>query len=57
MWSTGGRTVGDGSGGAPARPGAGLDEAAPDRVADELDPVAHPELAQDVRAVGFDRLL
>ena len=39
------------------RRGSGLDEPAPDRVAHELDAVAHPELAQDVRAVGLDRLL
>src|SRR4051794_6499123 len=35
----------------------GLDEALADRVADELDAVAHPELAQDVRAVRLHRLL
>ena len=39
----------------PAR--LGLDEAAADRVAHELDAVAHAELAQQVGAVGLDRLL
>src|SRR5205085_10944211 len=34
-----------------------LDQAAPDRVADELDPVAHAELAHRVRPVVLDRLL
>src|SRR5436853_1311380 len=34
-----------------------LDQAAADRVADELDPVAHPELAHRVGAVILDRLL
>src|SRR4051812_8726685 len=34
-----------------------LDEAAADRVAHELHAVAHPELAQQVAAVGFDGLL
>src|SRR6185312_2965893 len=36
---------------------SGLDEPAPDRVAHELDAVAHAELAQHVRAVRLDRLL
>src|SRR4051812_13242896 len=31
-----------------------LDESAADRVADELDAVAHPELAQQVAAVRLD---
>src|SRR3954451_11000157 len=34
-----------------------LDQAAPDRVAHELHPVAHPQLGEDVRAVALDRLL
>src|SRR5919197_2775904 len=34
-----------------------LDQAAPDRVAGELDPVPHPELLEDVRAVPLHRLL
>src|SRR3954449_5810246 len=34
-----------------------LDEAAADRVAHELHAVAHPELAQQVAAVGLDGLL
>src|SRR4051812_46541415 len=34
-----------------------LDEAAADRVTRELDPVAHPELLEDVRAVALDGLL
>src|SRR5918996_3948190 len=34
-----------------------LDQAAPDRVADQLDAVAHAELAHRVRAVTLDRLL
>src|SRR3954454_3896456 len=34
-----------------------LDQPAADRVADELDAVAHAELAQDVRAVRLDGLL
>src|SRR5215212_6809438 len=42
---------------APVPPGSGLDEPAPDRVARELDAVAHPELLEDVRAVAFDGLL
>ena len=33
----------------------GLDEAAADRVACEVDTVAHAELAEDVGAVAFDR--
>ena len=36
---------------------SGLDEPAPDRVADQLDAVAHPELAQEVPAVGLHGLL
>src|ERR1700746_3595195 len=35
---------------------SGLDEAAPDRVPGRLDPVAHPELLEDVRAVTLDGL-
>src|SRR4051812_4953624 len=34
-----------------------FDQSAPDRVADELDAVAHPELGEDVRAVALDGLL
>src|SRR5437763_17174734 len=55
MWSAGARTAGDGS--AQARGGSGLDEAAPDRVANQLDPIAHAELAQHVGPVRLDRLL
>lgn len=36
---------------------SGLDESAADRVAGECDPIAHAELAQNVRAVALDRLL
>ena len=36
---------------------SGLDQAAADRVADQLDPVAHAELAHRVGAVVLDRLL
>src|SRR5918997_2228110 len=36
---------------------SGLDQPAPDRVAHELDAVAHLELAHEVRAMGLDRLL
>src|SRR5690349_1654587 len=53
--------AGDGvaaAGSAGARPTrSGLDEAAADRVAGELHPVAHAELLEDVRAVALDRLL
>ena len=35
-------------------PRSGLDEAATDRVAGELDPIAHAELVEDVRAVVLD---
>src|SRR3954447_23784603 len=35
----------------------GLDQPALDRVPDQLDAVAHPELAQDVRAMRLDGLL
>src|SRR5262249_45968814 len=35
---------------------SGLDEAAPDRVARQLNPVAHSELLEDVGTVSFDRL-
>src|SRR3982751_5903274 len=45
-----------GPAGAP-RARSGLDEAAADRVAGELDAVAHAELLEDVRAVALDRLL
>ncbi len=45
----------------PPRPERGwslrLDQAAPDRVAGELHPVAHAQLVEDVRPVPLDRLL
>jgi len=45
-------------GGGPASAEAsGLDEAAADRVARQLDTVTHPELLEHVRAVAIDRLL
>src|ERR1700685_4636249 len=50
MWSTGARTR-------PIVERLRLDQPPADRVANELDAVAHPELAQHVRAVGLDRLL
>src|ERR1041385_8860104 len=37
--------------------GSGFDEAAPDRVASQLDPIAHAELLEHVCAVAIDRLL
>lgn len=37
--------------------GVGLNEAAADGVARELDAVAHPELLEDGRAVMLDRFL
>jgi len=40
-----------------ARAGSGLDEAPSDRVTRQVDPVADPELLEDVRAVALDRLL
>src|SRR3954452_1424922 len=42
---------------AGTRPTLGLGQSAPDRVAHELDAVAHAELAQQVRPVRLDRLL
>src|SRR5687767_7306850 len=36
---------------------SGLHEPLADRVADELDPVAHAELGEDVRAMALDGLL
>src|SRR5215207_7384948 len=36
---------------------SGLDEPAADRVAHELDAIAHPELGENVGAVAFDGLL
>jgi hypothetical protein len=39
----------------PASQGLGLDQPAADRIACEVDAVAHPELAEDVGAVAFDR--
>src|SRR4051794_28488834 len=42
---------------AGTRPTLGLGQPAPDRVAHELDAVAHAELAQQVRPVRLDRLL
>ncbi len=37
--------------------GSGLDEAAPNRVAGQLDAVSHPQLLEDVGAVALHRLL
>src|SRR4051794_16204169 len=42
---------------AAARTALWLDEAAPDRVARQLDAVVHPELLEDVRTVTGDGLL
>jgi len=39
----------------PPQTGSGLDQAAADRVAGEVDAVAHAELAEDVGAMGLDR--
>src|SRR5215475_5214893 len=38
-------------------PRSGSDQSAADRVARELDAIAHPELLEDVRAVTLDGLL
>lgn len=40
----------------PRARGSGLDQPVADRVARQLDPVAHPQLLEDVRAVPLDRL-
>src|SRR5437016_5711559 len=53
MWSTSARTATHGR--SPLD--SGLDQAALDRVANQLDAVAHPELAQHVGPVGLDGLL
>src|SRR5512145_345455 len=42
---------------APRCAASGLDEASADRVAGQLDPVAHAELLEHVRAVAIDGLL
>jgi hypothetical protein len=48
---------GIGSQASAGRAGSSLDQAAADRVADQLDPVAHAELPHRVRAMVLDRLL
>src|SRR3954447_23283871 len=45
------------AGALPRNPASGLHEALADRVADELDAIAHAELGEDVRAVPLHRLL